>query len=34
VPKNASGKYTVQITFDLGPIGGEVVGKKEISVAK
>jgi len=34
VPKDAGGKYSIQITFDLGPIGGEVVGKKEISVAK
>jgi hypothetical protein len=34
VPKNASGKYVIQITFDLGPIGGKVVGKKEISVAR
>jgi hypothetical protein len=31
---NKAGKYTVQITFDLGPIGGKVVGKKEIDVAK
>jgi hypothetical protein len=34
VPNDASGKYTIQITFDLGPIGGKVVGKKEIDVAK
>jgi hypothetical protein len=34
VPKDASGKYTIQITFDLGPIGGKVVGKKQIDVSK
>jgi hypothetical protein len=34
VPKDAAGKYTLQITFDLGPIGGKVVGKKVIEVTK
>jgi hypothetical protein len=34
VPNDAQDKYTVQITFDLGPLGGKVVGKKEIEVAK
>jgi hypothetical protein len=34
VPNNASGKHAIQITFDLGPVGGKVVGKKEFSVAK
>jgi len=34
VPKDARGKYAIQITFDLGPIGGKVVGKKEIDVGK
>jgi hypothetical protein len=34
VPKDAQGKYTVQITYDLGPAGGKVVGKKEIELAK
>jgi len=34
VPKDASGKFTIQVTFDLGPIGGKVVGKKELEVTK
>jgi hypothetical protein len=34
VPQSASGKHVIQITFDLGPIGGKVVGKKEFNVAK
>jgi hypothetical protein len=34
VPKDASGKYIVQITFDLGPIGGKVVGTKEIDASQ
>jgi hypothetical protein len=34
VPRDASGKYVIQITFDLGPIGGKVVGRKEINAAK
>jgi hypothetical protein len=34
VPSDASGKYTIQITFDMGPIAGKVTGKKEIEVGK
>jgi hypothetical protein len=34
VPKDAKGKFTVRITYDLGPAGGKVVGKKEIELKK
>jgi hypothetical protein len=32
VPNNASGKYTVEISFDLGPLAGKITGKKEFEV--
>jgi hypothetical protein len=34
VPSDASGKYVIQITFDMGPLAGKVSGKKEIEVGK
>jgi hypothetical protein len=34
VPTDAHGKYTLQITFDMGPAGGKIVGTKELEVGK
>jgi hypothetical protein len=34
VPSDASGKYVIQITFDMGPIAGKITGTKEIEVSK
>jgi hypothetical protein len=34
VPSDASGKYTVQITFDMGPLAGKVTGRKDLEVGK
>jgi hypothetical protein len=33
VPGDAKGKYTIQVTFDMGPLAGKITGKKEISVS-
>jgi hypothetical protein len=32
VPSDAAGKHTIEITFDMGPIAGKVIGIKEIDV--
>jgi hypothetical protein len=34
VPSDASGKYVIQITFDMGPLAGKVTGRKELEVSK
>jgi hypothetical protein len=34
VPSNAAGKYTIQITFDMGPLAGKVTGKTDLEVGK
>jgi hypothetical protein len=34
VPGDASGKYVIQITFDMGPLAGKVTGKKELEVVQ
>jgi hypothetical protein len=34
VPFDARGKHVLQITFDMGPAGGKIVGTKELEVGK
>jgi hypothetical protein len=34
VPSDAHGKYTIQITFDMGPVAGKVTGKLPLQVGK
>jgi hypothetical protein len=29
-----SGKYVVQISFDMGPLAGKVTGRQELEVAR
>jgi hypothetical protein len=34
VPSDAHGKYTVQVTFDLGPLAGKITSKQEVEVGR
>jgi hypothetical protein len=34
VPSDASGKYVVQISFDMGPLAGKLTGRQELEVGK
>jgi len=34
VPNNARGKHVVQISFDLGPLAGQIVGTQEVEVGR
>jgi hypothetical protein len=34
VPGDAKGNFTVQVTFDMGPLAGKITGKKELAVTE
>jgi hypothetical protein len=34
VPGDAKGNYTIQVTFEMGPLAGKITGKKDLSVTE